>query len=244
MLRVVSLWLFGLMLFGCGAPDEARSITIRASATAEATADTFVVNAAAMAGSRRRDEAIERLAAQIAAVRRDAARLEGLSALTVEAADLSIEGVPAATCVAAYEYDWERLCAPSEYRTRSALTLRGRPAALAGDMVSLLSELVSGDVALSGYELSDRTALEQEALRSAMASGRTRAALIAEASGDALGRLIDAQPLDDRGTGGDVIVVTGTRAGGRDRVSPRTPIALDPTVVREEATVRLTFAIE
>ncbi|WP_312489845.1 SIMPL domain-containing protein [Sphingomonas sp.] len=115
----------------------------------------------------------------------------------------------------------------------------------AGTLAGLIGRLGGLQVGVRGYWLSDDRPARQQAMRTALASAKAQAQLIAEGSGARLGRLLR---VDD-GTNRDMaIVVTGARA----RVMPPPPppaappiqIDLSPAPIRTNVNVTVVYAID
>ena len=232
-----------LMLGACLPGDEPPSITVVGTATYEAQPTAFVVKGNARAQADDEAAVLAALGEQMAAVRNTMPALEGLEAIELTTRDFSVRGLPEPGCVQSQRrgntYD---ACPAVSFVASVPIQIQGRPAEAAGNVVSLLSELVDGDASLQRFVIEDADAAKAEAMARAIRAGRAEAEQIADAAGATLGTLLSAAPPGRRG---QELGSVANFAPPVDRIAARpvTTIDLTPPPVEFDATITLTFEI-
>jgi uncharacterized protein YggE len=220
---------------------EPSTIVVTGEAEVEAQPDRFVVDAAVQGRGDTQVEALRALAGAQSRLLNAWPRLEGLSSARATTGDISLEPRHDPACENTRREDSCRIVA---YIARTGVSLSGAPAELAGEAVSLASELGANSAHLDEYGLSDRSSLREQANRAAFEDARRQATLLAEASGRRLGRIVRIQDPTAARQGSDdamqidEVVVTGSRV----RPAVSIEAAPEPVVVRARLTV--VFEIE
>ncbi|CAN7385469.1 SIMPL domain-containing protein [Brevundimonas sp. LjRoot202] len=222
---------------------EPSTIIVTGEGMGEAQPDVFVVDAAAQGRGATQAEALRALAGVQARLLDGWPRLEGLTQAEATTGATSIEPRRDPQCEENARR--EEHCAVLGYVASTAISLRGAPAERAGDALSLASDLGANSARLDEYVLSNRQALRESANRAAFEDARRQATLLAEASGQRLGRIVRIQDpsaarynSDDEATQIDEIVVTGSR------IRPGVSLEAAPDAVGVSARITVVFEIE
>lgn len=222
-------------------PSEASTIIVTGEGSAEGRPDSFSVDAGVQGRGATQTAALRELSEAQGRLLEQWPRLDGLTEGVATTGDISIAPHRDPECESNARRDDS--CPILGYVAYSAIALRGAPAELAGDAVSLASDLGATSARLDEYEVSDRQALREQANRAAFEDARRQANLLASASGRRLGRLVRIQdPSAARYDGESLqieeVVVVGSRA------RPTVSIAAAPEPVRVSARITVVFEIE
>ncbi len=190
-------------------------------------------------------EALRGLAATLGAVRDGIAAVDGVAGLEVRSGQASVVQTFTVQCEQSRDRERTGLqgeCAPTGFAASSTSRFRVRPAARAGDVLSVAAE--RGAVAARTEEvgLDDPGALRAAAVEAAVREARAQAEAMARATGVRLGpvlRVIDGNARLDLGDISEVdsVVVTGSR------IRAAVTLAVEPPPVTQEARVSVVFAI-
>jgi uncharacterized protein YggE len=236
--------LFTAFLSGCLPEGEQPKVLISVQKTIEVPADGFSISAYPIGRGDTQAEALEAVKNELDAARSAANAFAGVETLSIEASDIEVLALPDPDC--SYEgYRSEERCPTNGYVARITLKLNGTPALEAGNLVSLLTEEVSGRVSLNGFAVIDRAAAKTQATAEAIAEARASAEQIADASGLSVGALLEVRPknapkyFSPEGQY-DRITVSAGRAPRR----PATTLTIDQPMGEVSVDYLLTFALE
>jgi hypothetical protein len=231
-------------LSGCLPQEEQPKVLISVQKTIAVPANGFSVSAYAVGRGDTQAEALEKLKLELDAARQAANDFASLETLAMEASEIVVEALPEPDCP--YEgYRSEVRCPTIGYVATVGLDLKGTPALEAGNLISLLTEEVSGQVMLKQFYVVDEAAAKTQATAEAIEEARISAEQIAKASGLAVGALLEVRP---RNTGGyygtgeqydDLLL--GSGLGDRE---PRARITIDQPMADVSVDYLLTFTLE
>lgn len=171
-----------LALTGCLPFEEPKTIVVDGEATVELAPDSFSVTAEIHARSDVQATALKNAARTLATIRTTLPKLEGLSAISIDASAAKMAPIYDLDCQQKAYYGSEATC-PIEGRMASiGITVTGQPAELSGQAISLLSELGAESVKLGEFTLADLAAAQKQADAQAMKDAAAKAANIAEAA--------------------------------------------------------------
>ncbi len=208
------------------AAQEARSPRLSVSGSGSVLAEPDMATAQ-IAVSTRRDDAAGAFAAAAEAAR---AVFDAIAAAGVEGADLRTTGLSLGPI---YAGGGDQPLRIEAYQARQSLSVTVRSLDALGPLLDAVTK--SGDVEVEGigFDVADRSALRAEARRRAVADARETAALLAEAAGVTLGRIVGMSLRDDYGDPRPMM-----RAAAMEAM----PIAAGSTTVG--ATVSVEFALD
>jgi uncharacterized protein YggE len=222
---------------------EISTIVVTGEGVGEALPNVFTVGASVQGRGETQAAALRQLATSQSRLLEQWVQMDGLTEAMATTGDISVEPRRDPQCESnAHRAD---SCPVIDYIAYSAVTLRGAPADRAGDAVSLASDLGAVQAGLGEYVFSDRQSLREQANRAAFEDARRQAALLAEASGRRLGRIVRIQDpsaarysASDEATQVEEVVVTGSR------IRPAVSIEAAPEPVRVNARITVVFEIE
>lgn len=170
-----------------------RTIIVNGEATVERMPDRFAIFATFRTRNSDKAAGLAELSAQAARVRDRAPGLEGLKDLRLEASSVKLAAIQDSDCVNKQGYGDDSGCPVTGRVGSLSFRVEGSPAAKAGQMLSLLSELGAEEVEIQSYSLGDPKKAEADVLAAAVADAREKAEAIAASSGARLGSLIKVQ---------------------------------------------------
>lgn len=248
MKRLLSCFGFAL-LAGCLPGAQPNQIIVDGEASLEFEPEIFTLSGAIRSRSDTQADALAEISEKLASIRDTMPNLDGLTNLTIDAANAALTPIQNPECMENRRYNDEEQCPIEGYFGSISFSLEGSPANLSGQALSLLSELGAESVSLSGYSLSDRESVQKDALDAAVRNARLKAEKIADASGSVIVGPIRIQFGEGFSEAGyadvlydkapDVIVVTASRV-----VRPETELDLDPQPIRVNAKSVAAFEIE
>lgn len=248
MKRLIIAPLAGL-LFGCLPQNEPKQIVVDGEATIQVEPEIFNISGSIRARKDSSRDALAEISERLARIRETLPNLEGLTKLSIDASDANIRPIQDADCIENSRYTYDEMCPVTGYFGSVSLTIKGSPAKLSGQALSLLSELGAESVSLNSYSVEDMNAAQARALEAAVADARAKAEKIAGAAGSAITgpvRIQFGEGFGDQRRYGyapalmrDTIVVTGSRI-----VQPETDLDLDPQPISIASKVVAAFEIE
>lgn len=165
-------------LAACGADDRSDVITVRGSGSVQAPPDAFAVVFQIEVSGEDRSIVVQQAADLLNSVNTSLPALDGLSWAQIATSELQI--VPRYSGANCTGYRTQRSgCEISGYRVNIAGQFQGSPAELAGNAVSLASELGATEAVINRFFIRDTSAAEQQAMARAVASAREQADAIA-----------------------------------------------------------------
>ncbi|MEM9422544.1 MAG: SIMPL domain-containing protein, partial [Pseudomonadota bacterium] len=196
MLRhIVFLTTTALVLTGCLPEAKPPTITVVGKATIEIEPDEFGFVAFATGQGTTQQEALEKITAQTDEIEEQMKSLTGLESLSVTTSDFEVKPVPSEECKEINSYRSDQFCEPVSYAAYMEINVTGSPANLAGNAVSLATELINGPTTFAYFSVSDRTAATNKAMEAAVQAGQDQAERIAAASSLTVGNMVEAQPV-------------------------------------------------
>lgn len=239
-----------LVLSGCLPQLQPDQIVVNGEASLEFEPEFFSLNGAIRARRGTQAEALADIASKLASVREIMPNLDGLTNLTIDASVARLIPIQDSDCIESRRYNGEEQCPVEAYFGSVDLGIKGAPANLSGQALSLLSELGVESVSFSGYALLDNETAKRDALGAAVLDARAKAEKIAAAANSSVVspiRIQYGEGFPDAGYGGvmadaaapDMIVVTGSR-----EVRPEVDLDLDPQPIRISAKIVAAFEIE
>lgn len=176
-------------------------------------------------------------------------RLEGADVAIRRTDDVRIERVFGPECEAE-DYNPQRsegACEPRGYVASLDLLIEVRPAAMAGQALSLAAEMGATRVSADSFGIDDLTGLRNQAARAAFENARDQAELLAGAGGQRIGPIVRIQDSAARGgpsLSGLIdedevadVVVTGSR------VRPAVTLAVSPEPVTVQVNLTVVFEL-
>ncbi len=231
---LIALLIALLVFLPCLAPAEGRTVTVTASATVQAEADTATVQFGVSTSAK------EVAAASSA----NASRMEQLT-LALKSAGIDEKDISTSNYYVGAIYDYS---APDEngawplrgYEVSSTLSVILRDVSQTGSIIDLA--LANGANNCGGIVFSTSKAGEigDQALLAAIAEGRRKAGLMAEACGAALG---DLQSCTEISTSG-AVVINAKRAMGAEEAEMDTGTQIFADSVSFHATVQMTYLLD
>lgn len=243
-----------LPLVGCAsvdAPDS--SIVVDGSARLEFVPDQFSVSASFRTRNPDQAAGLVELSDSLIRARSAVTRLAGLEDIQFEASDMELKAVQEAQCLRMSDYDAGGACPITGRFGSIDITITGRPSHLAGNAISILSEVGAESVELGGYVLVDPNRAQRETLEAAVEDARSKAAAIAAASGGQVGDLIKIQYgagfTADRYAGVEnpfsvMVLDAPNQVVTESTVQPATELSLEPRPVVFQTRVVAEFAIQ
>jgi len=231
-----------VLLSGCLPGQEPKQIIVEAEASIEVPPDGFSLSVGISSLEETRDSALSKVASIYSEMQTELKLLEGLESLSLETSGVSIEPVRELQCTKD-TYD-DEACPIVSYRGAISISLKGAPSRLAGNMLSLASELGVSSVSFDEYVINDYAAAKERAVKAAVVAARQEAEIIASAAGATIvgpakfqiGSGFDDGFFDaDR----DTIIVTGSR-----QRSPRIQLDIEPQPIYVDAEITAAFEIE
>ncbi|MFQ5563422.1 MAG: SIMPL domain-containing protein [Parvularculaceae bacterium] len=247
MKRLIIVPLAGL-LFGCLPQDEPKQIIVDGEATIEVEPEIFNISGTIRARKDTARDALAEISERLARIRETLPNLEALEKLNIEASEAEIRPIQDAECVENSRYRFDAMCPVTGYFGSIGLKIKGSPAQLSGQVLSLLSELGAESVSLNSYSVEDMDAAHSRALEAAVADAREKAAKIAGAANAVLvgpTRIQFGEGFGDQRVYAryapalDQIVVTGSKV-----VQPEIDLDLDPQPISIASKVVAAFEIE
>ena len=224
------------------------TIAVIGSGRAERPADYALLNFTLRGEGATSPEAVKALAGVQARVEASLPKLPGKPATEARSTNLQIREVRGKGCENR-GYGNPQLtsgdCAVVGFVATQTFQLRVTPATKAGDAASLVVQIGGFDLNASGGGVSDEHALEDAAMRDAVADAKRQAELLAVASGVKLGPIIrvqDSQAMP--------IVVTGSAVNAPPPPLPMppvqlaSPLAYAPQPISRTARVMVTYGLE
>jgi uncharacterized protein YggE len=170
------------------------TIAVIGSGRAEKLADYAFLNFTLRGEAPAAPQAVKALAEAQARLEASLPKLPGKPATEVRGASLQIREVRAKGCeMRGYPLPSTGDCAVIGSIATQGFQVRVTPAARAGDAASLVAQLGGADVNVSNGGVGDEAALDDAAMRDAIADAKRQAVLIAAASGVKLGPVIRVQ---------------------------------------------------
>lgn len=176
------------------------SIIVVGVGEVEAAPDLFRIQATAQGQGADQVAALRALAANQDRMTDGLNRLEGLTHRSASHSSVSVTPTFAGECEEA-RYGGPGAgagCPISGYTATSSLVFEGSPVDLAGNAVSLASQLGARNAALMDMRIADDSTARTEASRAAFVDARRQADLLAAASGQRIVRVLRMQQADDR----------------------------------------------
>lgn len=176
-------------------PTPAPMIMVIGNGRAEAPADFAWLNFNLRGEGATSPEAVTALTTSRGKLEASLKALPGRPTLDVRAGTLSIREVRPKACVANYATPNLSTgeCAVIGSVATVGFQVKVTPAKQVGDVASLAAQLGASDVNLNGGGLADDQALEDKAMREAIADAQRQARLIGESSGRRLGPILRIQ---------------------------------------------------
>lgn len=176
-------------------PTPAPMVTVIGNGRAEAPADFAWLNFNLRGEGATSPEAVTALTTSRGKLEASLKALPGKPTLEVRGGTLSIREVRPKSCVINYAAPNLSTgeCAVIGSVATVGLQVKVTPAKQVGDVASLAAQLGGADVNLNGGGLADDQALEDKAMREAVADAQRQARLIAESSGRHLGPILRIQ---------------------------------------------------
>ncbi|MEM1379445.1 MAG: SIMPL domain-containing protein [Pseudomonadota bacterium] len=232
-----------LCLAGCW-PEKPVEVTVTGYGAVEVEVDSFSVGIVSVGYGQTQAEALGSLNQQLTDLRSELVKLEGIESLKFNANQIEVTGIADPACAENFDsYRTIDKCPPVRYTARIYVGVSGSPAKEAGNIVSLATELTTGNAEVNRFTISDQQSAEDQATQAAFANARAKAQQIAQASGLKLGPVkavllpddreyfYDRQaPLEDR------ISVTASRV-------PQQTIEIDVPTQTVSAEFRVTFEL-
>lgn len=243
------------LLSACGEKEERPYFQVLGQAEIEKEAEIFVITAQIAEHGKNRLQTLESTSTGLTEIRRKLAALEGLDGLQIRTSKVQTLTVREMGCASGRAFGaqgYPESCAPIDHRSVITLNIEGEPAAAAGPVVSLLTELGAENVSLERYDLKDRHAIELEARRLALKDATETAMALAVQASATLGPAVElryGQPgrevriFEELGEDGPV---SGPVPGSLEDWAHQAQVSLDlpPDVVTIDARVAVKFALE
>ncbi len=230
--------------------DPEPTITVTGQAELRLPAEDVTVSARIFARAETSEAALQTASDTLNAITDAISRLEGLEKYQFDADNAQAQAVRDADCrsEALYLRDDRRPppeCEPIAFITTVSFTLEVEPAAIAGNVVSTLSEVGAEDARIVAFGLLDRAAAQRQARQAATQDALATAAAVADAAGARVGA-IRSVSVNDGGV--DRIQVTGSRLERRENddvaFSPAVSLELPEPIVQIESRVAITLELE
>jgi uncharacterized protein len=244
MKRLVLLPLAAL-LFGCLPETPRKQIIVRSEATLKVVPDSFRLNTELRARGETRDDAIKSISETLDRVTAEFPKLEGLEKSELDPSGVRLNPVYEAQC-RRDRYD-DDACPVIGYLAEIDIEVEGSPAEVAGNALSLLSDLDVAEVEFNEYFIRDLSKVYDAAQEKAFENAKNKAGRLAEMAGTVLTGVIKIQMKEYEDEeifyGGlsedsDVIVVTGSR------ISPKNELSITPAPMKVQREMTVTFEIE
>ncbi len=239
------------LLGGCLPEKEQQMIVVDGEGVVMATPDTFEIRATLYASGKDPAEATASIGRQISNVSGKLPTLEGLSAIEIGSANVSLAPIYDVQCLKTSEYSQRNACPVVGRSGNVRLSISGKPAEIAGNAASLLSELGAAEVEIQGFTLSDLSTKRSDATAAALADAQSKAKRLAQAMGVGLGEPLRVQygeglrdnfRYDEESR--SYALAAPAPALSADRIAPEVAltVSVQPFEVREKVTAA--FAIE
>jgi uncharacterized protein len=244
MKRLVLLPLAAL-LFGCLPEAPRKQIVVRSEATIKVVPDSFRLNTELRARGDTRDDVIKSISETLDRVTAEFPKLEGLEKSELDPSRMRLNPVYERQC-RRDSYD-DDACPVIGYLAEIEIEVEGSPAEVAGNALSLLSDLGVAEVDFDEYFIRDLSKVYDAAQERAFENAKDKAERLAEMAGTVLAGVLKIQMKEyedeDIFYGGfsadsDVIVVTGSR------ISPKNELNITPAPMKIQREITVTFEIE
>lgn len=225
-------------------PRLASTIVVTGQGEAEEPPDSFTLSAQIEAKGADQAEAVANMVRVQTAVTDGVSRLEGLTTAKVTTGLPSIQPILAEDCTPRGRPSG---CEVVGYVASIGVTMQGMPAERGGDAVSAAGELGARDARLTGFTLSDDSALQQQAAYEAFADARRQAEAIARAAGQRVTRVVTVEhprSSDDPFYGAANLIEPRAFEAGLYDFRARTGISINPEAVKVESSLMVTFETE
>ena len=231
-----------LLAASCLPEASKNQIIVDGEATVEAMPDHFKVSASIYSKESTQEEALGKITAIYAEIKKQLPMLEGIEKLQITTSGASVGPVYEYRCEQE-SYD-EESCPVIGYQGSISVSIEGSPADMAGNVLSYVSELGAASVSFNGFFVSNYSDYQKQAMRAAVENARKKAELIASASGSTILGAAKIQSgngfnTDLFGLSGDQIVVTA-----QARNSARFDLDIEPQPISVSAKVAAAFEIE
>ncbi|WP_267434190.1 SIMPL domain-containing protein [Sphingomonas sp. GM_Shp_1] len=227
-------------------------ILVSATGTAQAPPDRATISYTVRGEGATSDEATTRLRDQAKTIRAGAEQVVR-GAMELQTSDFAIQPVRSRECNSGYGQVQlsTGACAIQGYVATMPVRISTPRVADAGTLVGVIGRLGGLQVQLQDYGLSNSEPVRQKAMRTALAGARAQAQLIAEGSGQKLGRLLRVQDSNYR----EVVIEMpeGAPAGASSAPPPPPPppppsapvrVDLSPAPVDFKVTLMVAYAID
>ncbi len=245
MKRLVLLPLAAL-LFGCLPETPRKQIVVRSEATLKVVPDSFRLNTELRARGETRDDVIKSISETLDRVTAEFPKLEGLEKSELDPSGVRLNPVYEAQC-RRDRYD-DNACPVIGYLAEIDIEVEGSPAEVAGNALSLLSDLDVAEVDFNEYFIRDLSKVYDAAQEKAFENAKDKAERLAEMAGTVLVGVIKIQMKEDEDDNifylgvlpgsSDEIVVTGSR------LSPKNELNITPAPMKIQREITVTFEIE
>lgn len=243
-IKLLSSFAAALVVGGCWLIDEPSTVTIQTQGSVEVMPDRYQLSLDVAALATTQSEAIGKMNEELELLRKELPRLAGLTSIEMTTGEVEIFGFASAECYERFDRSAERRCPNEEFYSSVRLTIEIGPAELAGNFLSLASELTEADLSAGYFKISDQSQYRARAIEDAVSSARREAEHYAAAAGLRLGNIVKVGPREndiqyDRAAP----VVSAPRPEGLKR-TPVQEIRLDLAPRTVSAEVSVTFALE
>jgi len=165
-------------LAACSADDRSDLITVQGSGSVEAMPDAFALTFQVVVNGEDRGLVMQQAADLLSSVNTSLPALDGLSWTELTTSELQVVPTYSGSNCTGYRNQRSE-CVISGYRINIVGQFQGSPAELAGNAVSLASELGATEVLINRFYIRDTRAAEQLAMARAVAAAREQADAIA-----------------------------------------------------------------
>jgi|GEM_PF-1012512 len=227
-------------------------ILVSATGTAQAPPDRATISYVVRGEGATSDEATAKLRDQARAIRTGAEQVVR-GAMDLQTSDFRIEPVRSRECNSGYGQVQlsTGACAIQGYVATMPVRIDTSRIADAGTLVGVIGRLGGLQPQLQNYWLSNSEPVRQKAMRAALAGARAQAQLIAEGSGQKLGRLLRVQDSNYREIAIEMPEGASVRASSAPPAPPPPPpppppirIDLSPPPIDMKVTLMAAYAID
>lgn len=190
---------FVALLAGCSSGSDGQSalgpqITVTGNATIEVEPDQFVISVDVKGYQTDQGAMLSFISSQMEQIQSTVPRIEGLDELEVFARDVATNSVLPNGCDAP-RYGQERIvalnCEPVAYAGEVKVTIKGKPATEAGNVVSFLTEKGVNSARITSFVVSDTAAAQAKADEAAVEDAINKAERLAAGANGSLGAIIE-----------------------------------------------------